>query len=79
MVYQGGDANPPSILGMNNEMSRLCSIPDPQQGIRCKAPRSDEWRMEQSAAMRSEEGNTADDALRSERRLIRLTKGRLIG
>jgi four helix bundle protein len=31
-----------SNLGIKTEISRLCSIPDHQQGIRCKAPRSDD-------------------------------------
>jgi len=34
--------NPPSNLGIKFEISRLWSIPDHQQGIRCKAPRSDD-------------------------------------
>jgi len=33
--------NPPSNLVIRTEMSGLWSIPDHQQGIRCKAPRSD--------------------------------------
>jgi len=35
--------NPPSNSGSKTEISRLWSIPDHQQGIRCKAPRSDDW------------------------------------
>jgi hypothetical protein len=34
--------NPPSNLGIKTEISRLWSIPDHQQGIRCKAARSDD-------------------------------------
>ena len=34
--------NPTSNLGTKSEIIRLCSIPDRQQGIRCKAPRSDD-------------------------------------
>jgi hypothetical protein len=36
------DPDPPSNLGIKTEISRLWSIPDHQQGIRCKAPRSDD-------------------------------------
>ncbi len=32
--------NSPSNLGIKTEISRLCSIPDHQQGIRCKAPQA---------------------------------------
>jgi len=34
--------NPPPNLGIKTEISRLLSIPDHQEGIRCKAPRSDD-------------------------------------
>jgi hypothetical protein len=34
--------NPPPNLGIKSEISRLWSIPDHQEGIRCKAPRSDD-------------------------------------
>ena len=34
--------NPPSNLGIKTKISRLLNTPDHQQGIRCKAPRSDE-------------------------------------
>ena len=33
--------NPPSNLVIRTEISGLWNIPDHQQGIRCKAPRSD--------------------------------------
>jgi hypothetical protein len=36
-----GNPNPPPNLGIKTEISRLWSIPDHQEGIRCKAPRSD--------------------------------------
>jgi len=36
------DPNAPSILGVNTKISKLCTIPDHQQGIRCKATRSDD-------------------------------------
>jgi hypothetical protein len=58
------DQNPPFNLGIRTEIGRLCSIPDHQQGIRCKAPRSDDrgvWsNTPQGGAI---EGNAADDAL----------------
>jgi predicted aldo/keto reductase-like oxidoreductase len=34
--------NPPPNSGIKTEISRLWSIPDHQEGIRCKAPRSDD-------------------------------------
>jgi hypothetical protein len=34
--------NPLPNLGIKTEISRLWSIPDHQEGIRCKAPRSDD-------------------------------------
>ena len=34
--------NATSILGIKAEIKKLCSIPDHQQGIRCKASRSDD-------------------------------------
>jgi hypothetical protein len=34
--------NAPPNLGIKTEISRLWSIPDHQEGIRCKAPRSDD-------------------------------------
>jgi hypothetical protein len=37
-----GGQNPPPNLGIKTEISRLWSIPDHQEGIRCKAPRSDD-------------------------------------
>jgi hypothetical protein len=35
--------NETSLLGIKAEISKFCSIPDHQQGIRCKAPRSGDW------------------------------------
>ena len=37
-----GHPNLPSNLVIRTEISSLYSIPDHQQGIRCKAPRSDD-------------------------------------
>jgi hypothetical protein len=34
--------NPTPNKGIKTEISRLLSIPDHQEGIRCKAPRSDD-------------------------------------
>jgi len=55
--------NPPPNLGIKTEISRLWTIPDHQEGIRCKAPRSDNWGVwsntPQGGAI---EGNAADDA-----------------
>jgi hypothetical protein len=34
--------NPPSNLGIKTDIRRLWNIPDHQQGIRCKAPRSND-------------------------------------
>ena len=34
--------NPPPNLGVKTEISRVWSIPDHQEGIKCKGPRSDD-------------------------------------
>ena len=56
--------NPHPYLGIRTEIGSLWSIPGHQQGIRCKAPRSDDrgvWsNTPQGGAI---EGNAADDAL----------------
>ena len=56
--------NPPSNLGIESEISRLWSIPDHQQGIRCKAPRRDDWGVWSNTPQGGViEGNAADDVL----------------
>ena len=34
--------NPQAILDIKRETNNLCAAPDHQEGIRCKAPRSDD-------------------------------------
>ena len=58
------EPNSPPNSGKSDETARLGRFPDHQEGIRCKAPRSEEGGVScHTPHRRANEGNAADDAL----------------